>query len=86
MPEIGYAMDSTIIEIREGWPVSSKTGGREALVTYLSRNKKSSEAAVLGNIEKDTNGFVPLNDQTATDGNDPFPNDGWYAKVTPAPK
>ena len=86
MPELGYKIDSTIIEIREGWPMSVETGSQEALVLHLLRTKKSSEATVLANVEKDTNGFISLNNQIATDGDDPFPNDGWYAKVTPPPK
>ena len=89
MPEMGYtidSIDSTIIEIYRGKPVSVKTGNQYALTLHLLRAKKSSEATVLANIEKDTNGFISLNDQTAPGGSDPFPNDGWYAKVTPAPK
>ena len=87
--DIGYtidSIDSTIIEIYQGKPVSVKTGSHETLVIHLLRAEKSSEATVLANIEKDTNGFISLNDQTAPGGSDPFPNDGWYAKVTPAPK
>ena len=86
MPELGYMIDSTIIEIRQGKPVSVKTGSQEALVVQLLRIKESGAATVLVNIEKDTNGFVPLSIHTATDGNDPFPNDGWYANVTNLPK
>ena len=86
MPELGYMIDSTIIEIREGWPVSVKTGSQEALVLHLLRTKKSSEATVLANVENDTNGFISLTNHTTLDGSSSFPYDGWYAKVTPAPK
>ena len=89
MADIGYtidSIDSTIIEIRQGKPVSVKTGNQYALTIDLLRAKKSSEATVLASIEKDTNGFISLSDQTVSDGSDPFPNDGWYAKVTNLPK
>ena len=87
MPErIGYTIESIVIEIRQGKPASVKAGSQEALVIHLLKARKTGEATVLANIEKDTNGFISLNDQTATDGSDPFPNDGWYANVTPAPK
>jgi len=51
MPDIGYTMDSidsTIIEIREGWPVSVESGSQEALVLHLLRTKKIKRGCCLG--------------------------------------
>ena len=79
--------NTLIICIQNGRPAQLKQGSHESLVIWLLRAGRKNAAEALANIESDTNGFVDISGDLTKDGEDLFPNDGWYAsfKATKSP-